>query len=226
MIGILMALSIILALLDILLLVLVVGMLHRNAVLSWRIDKLEAVAPTHVGRSGLKLGARSPEFSTTDISGATFDHADLIGGKQTVLAFIQPGCGPCAEVMPALNDVDRRGKVRVVAVSAGDRESTRTWADAHDAHFPVLCQESLSLSRRFEVFATPFAFLIDTSGTIINKGVINNAQHIRFLLEQIPSSKNSVSGTAALPALRSVANRSRDTDAGEEMENVAQARNA
>jgi methylamine dehydrogenase accessory protein MauD len=223
MISILIALSIVLSLVDLLLLVLVVGLLHRNAVLSWRIDKLEAVAPTHVGRSGLKLGARLPEFSATDTSGAAFEHADLIGGKRTVLAFTQPGCGPCADVMPALNDVARRGKVRVVAVSAGDRESTRSWADAHDAHFPVLCQENLSLSRRFEVFATPFAFLINERGTIINKGVINNAQHVRFLLEQIPSSKHAANGPAALPALGSAADRSRATEAGGGVENVAQA---
>ena len=47
-------------------------------------------------------------------------------------------------------------------------------------------QEHYSLSRRYEVFATPFAFLIDERGVIAAKGIINNRQHIGYILEGAP----------------------------------------
>jgi hypothetical protein len=36
--------------------------------------------------------------------------------------------------------------------------------------------------QKYEVFATPFAFLIDEKGVIASKGIINNRQHIRYVL--------------------------------------------
>lgn len=166
------------------------GLLRNQALLTWRLEKLEATMPRHVGRSGLRIGASLPHFSAKDTKGNVFSQSDL-AGKRTLLAFTQPGCGPCATVVPALNEVLRKREIRVLGVSAGNPEATRAWAEEHAAEFPVLCQEDLSLSRRFEIFATPFAFLIDERGVIINKGVINNAQHIRFLLQRVPRSKDA-----------------------------------
>ncbi len=34
------------------------------------------------------------------------------------------------------------------------------------------------------MYATPFAFLIDPQGVIASKGIINNAQHIGFVLSR------------------------------------------
>ncbi len=51
-----------------------------------------------------------------------------------------------------------------------------------NARFPVLQQEKFSVSRRYEMYATPFAFLIDPQGVIASKGIINNGQHIGFVL--------------------------------------------
>jgi hypothetical protein len=38
------------------------------------------------------------------------------------------------------------------------------------------------VSRRYQVFATPFAFLIDERGVIRSKGIVNNGQHIGYVL--------------------------------------------
>ena len=34
----------------------------------------------------------------------------------------------------------------------------------------------------YETYATPFAFLIDERGVIVSRGIINNGQHIDFVL--------------------------------------------
>jgi len=46
----------------------------------------------------------------------------------------------------------------------------------------VVTQERLSLSRRYEAFATPFAFLIDEKGVIRSAGIANSRQHLGFVL--------------------------------------------
>jgi len=38
------------------------------------------------------------------------------------------------------------------------------------------------VSKRYETFVTPFAFLIDEQGVIASKGIVNNGQHIDFVL--------------------------------------------
>ena len=69
-----------------------------------------------------------------------------------------------------------------MVINNGDPESTRKWSAAVGARFPVLAQDKFSISKRYEVFATPFAFLIDEKGVIASKGIINNRQHIRYVL--------------------------------------------
>ncbi len=46
----------------------------------------------------------------------------------------------------------------------------------------MLAQTQFSISKKYEVFATPFAFLIDEKGVIASKGIINNRQHIGYVL--------------------------------------------
>jgi hypothetical protein len=46
----------------------------------------------------------------------------------------------------------------------------------------VLAQDRFSISKRYHVFATPFAFLINEKGVIASKGIISNGQHIRYVM--------------------------------------------
>jgi hypothetical protein len=60
--------------------------------------------------------------------------------------------------------------------------ATRQWAAEARASFPVLVQEHFSVSKRYEMYATPFAFLLDERGVIASKGIINSGEHIGFVL--------------------------------------------
>ena len=51
-------------------------------------------------------------------------------------------------------------------------------------------QEHYNLSRRYEVFATPFAFLIDEQGIVASKGIVNHRQHIDYILDAALSAHN------------------------------------
>ena len=157
------------------------GALRALGLLRWRLEQLEATMPSRLGRSGLKVGKKAPDFVLPSVAGADIGLHDYAGGK-VLLVFMQPGCGPCHRVTPDLDRLHRQGDVQVLVVQNGDLETIRKWAREQRPRFPVVVQEQFSLSKRYEMFATPFAFLIDEHGIIVSKGVINNGQHIRFLL--------------------------------------------
>jgi len=88
-------------------------------------------------------------------------------------------------VLPELEKLQAKGEVRVIVVNNGDPESTRDWTKRLSLSFPVLVQERYELSKRYEAFATPFAFLIDEKGIIASKGIVNNQQHIGYVLSGV-----------------------------------------
>jgi peroxiredoxin len=71
---------------------------------------------------------------------------------------------------------------QVLAVSTGDVGEVHEWANKVSAKFPVVVQEKLTISLRYQVVATPFAFLLDEQMHITSKAHINDDRHIRYLL--------------------------------------------
>lgn len=162
---------------------LLLGSLRGLDLLRWRLDQLEATTPSRIGRSGLKPGKRAPDFTLPSVAGAEVALSEF-AGRQVFLVFVQTGCGPCHAVVPDLNRLHRSGDVRVLAINNADPEAGRKWAAEAGAEFPVLLQEKWKTSKRYEVFATPFAFLIDEHGVVASKGIVNSKQHIGFVLDR------------------------------------------
>jgi len=177
---------------------LLLGTLRALGLLSWRLEQLEATTPKRLGRDGLKPGKRAPEFTLPSADGKEVALHDFTGRK-LLLVFTQSGCAPCKNIVPELNrlmvarrsaaesrhgvaDYFSRGECQVVVVNNGDADATRKWSAEVGAHFPVLAQTQFSISKKYEVFATPFAFLIDEKGIIASKGIISNRQHIGYVL--------------------------------------------
>jgi methylamine dehydrogenase accessory protein MauD len=160
------------------------GTLRTLAVQGWRLDQLEATMPSRVGRSGLKPGRKAPNFTLPSVEGEEVSLVDY-QGRTVLLVFVQPGCGPCKSVVPALNRVDASGEAQVLAINKADPEQARRWAEETGATFPVLVQENLDVSKRYEMLATPFGFLIDQHGVIASAGIVNNGKHVRFLFSTV-----------------------------------------
>ena len=161
---------------------LLLGALRTQSLQGWRLEQLEATTPTRVGRSGLKPGKVAPDFTLPNATGGEVALRDF-AGRKVLLVFTQSGCGPCHRIMPELNRLQSAGEAQVLVVNNGEPEATRAWAEQVRARFPVAVQEHYSLSRQYEVFATPFAFLIDERGVIASKGIVNNRQHIGYILD-------------------------------------------
>jgi methylamine dehydrogenase accessory protein MauD len=157
---------------------LLLGALRALGLLRWRLEQLEATTPSRLGRGGLKTGKKAPDFTLSSVAGHEVSLHDF-AGRKLFLVFTQSGCKPCHRIMPELNKLQRGGDVQVLVVNNGEMEATRQWAGAC---FPVLAQQQFSVSKRYEMYATPFAFLIDERGIIASKGIINNGKHIGFVL--------------------------------------------
>ena len=160
---------------------LLLGALRALGLLRWRLEQLEATTPSRLGRGGLKPGKRAPDFTLPCVAGGEVSLHDF-AGRRVFLVFTQSGCKPCHKVAPELNRLHDAGAVQVLVVNNGEAEATRQWAAEVKARFPVLRQQQFSVSKRYEMYATPFAFLIDERGIIASKGIVNNGQHIDFVL--------------------------------------------
>src|SRR5205823_2648487 len=145
---------------------LLLGTLRSLGLLGWRLEQLEATTPKRLGRDGLKPGKRAPDFTLPSASGREVSLNEF-AGRRVLLVFTQSGCSPCKKIVPELN---RLGPAeQVLVVNNGDLEATRQWRAEVGARFPVLAQTQFSISKKYEVFATPFAFLIDAKGVIVSK---------------------------------------------------------
>jgi methylamine dehydrogenase accessory protein MauD len=160
---------------------LLLGTLRSLGLLSWRLEQLEATTPKRLGRDGLKSGKKAPDFALPSADGKEVTLHDFAGHK-LLLVFSQSGCSPCTKIVPELNRLVKTGASKVVVINNGHPEATWKWGTEVEARFPVLVQERSSISKKYEVFATPFAFLIVERGIIASKGIINNRQHIRYVL--------------------------------------------
>jgi methylamine dehydrogenase accessory protein MauD len=165
---------------------LLLGALRALGLLRWRLEQLEATTPSRLGRGGLKVGRKAPDFSLPGVAGQEVSLHGL-AGRKVLLVFMQPGCGPCHAVTPELNRLQDAGEVQVVVVQNGDLKTVRKWADEHRPRFPVAVQDRLSLSKRYEVFATPFAFLIDERGIIASRGIAGTKQYLGYILTRASS---------------------------------------
>jgi peroxiredoxin len=137
--------------------------------------------PSRIGREGLKVGRQAPDFTLPFVEGSERSLSDF-AGRKLLLVLTQSGCGPCMEIVPELNRLHDRGEYQVLVVNNGEPEATRQWVAETKARFPVLAQEKFSLSKRYEVFVTPFAFLIDEQGVIASKGIAGSREYLGYVL--------------------------------------------
>jgi methylamine dehydrogenase accessory protein MauD len=161
---------------------LLLGALRAQAWFRWRLDQMQALAPVRAGRSGLRPGNKAPDFTLPDVAGRDVSLGDF-AGRPVLLVFTQSGCGPCHAILPELNRLQAGGETQVLVVNNGDLNEARKSAAEVRASFPVLVQDRFAISKKYEVFATPFAFLIDEAGVVRSNGIAGSRQYLEFVLD-------------------------------------------
>jgi peroxiredoxin len=147
--------------------------------LGWRLADLEATIPR---RNGLAPGRIAPDINLPSVGGTQVALHDFTGCKVLlILTTTRVLCQSCRALVPDLNQLQHDGGIQVLLVADGDPESVHKWASEVQACFPVLVHEDRSVSNLYNVFARPYAFLINERGKITAKGRISKKEHLSHL---------------------------------------------
>ena len=158
-----------------------------------RLETERPISESRIERDGLKAGTPAPAFELPDLAGGKVSLAEH-RGRRVLLVFSDPDCGPCEKLLPELARLDsERGsdELEIVMISRGGLEENRRKAKAFGIDFPVLLQSGWKLSKKYGIFATPIAFLINEEG-VIERDVARGPSEILSLAEPALSAEGRV----------------------------------
>jgi len=152
-----------------------IGLLH---------ERVAPVGALAVAR-GPAVGEPAPELAVENLDGQPIQ----LGGpdardRKTLLFFLSPTCPVCATLLPTLRRmVDSQAKkTRLLFASDGPRADHEAFCQEKGiSNSDYVLSRDLGLS--FEVSKLPYAVLIDESGTIRAKGLVNTREHVESLFE-------------------------------------------
>ncbi len=151
-----------------------------------KVDSLPATQPAAPPMlSGLPVGSVAPAFSLPGLYGETLTLDALRArGKDVLLLFGSPGCGPCTSLLPDIATWQREhgDRVTVALVSTGTAETNRSKLASHDIG-QVLLQEKYETAEAYKFRGTPSAVFVSPAGTIAT-GLVAGADAIRAMVNE------------------------------------------
>jgi peroxiredoxin len=125
-----------------------------------------SLSESRLNRSGLPAGSPAPAFRLPRLDGGELSLEEY-RGRRVLLVFSDPHCGPCDALLPELERRHRQSRgLAVLLIGRGKVEENRQKVREHRLTFPVALQKQWEVSRRYAMFATPMAYLIDEQGRI------------------------------------------------------------
>jgi peroxiredoxin/uncharacterized membrane protein YphA (DoxX/SURF4 family) len=161
------------------------ALFRRHGALLLRVDALESGVPvSQPVPAGLAVGTAAPDFALQGLDGETMTLAALRShGRNVLLLFTDPQCGPCNALLPELGAWQREHEqtLTVGVISRRDAEANRPKAKEHGL-VNVLLQEEDEIAQSFGVNGTPGAVLVGADGSIASTAAMG-AEAIRALVQ-------------------------------------------
>ena len=146
-----------------------------------------SLAHSKLKRDGLKAGTPAPDFRLPRLDGRGELALSELRGRQVLLVFSSPNCGPCNTLVPELEKFHHEHpEPQVVMISKGEPKENRTKVKEHGLTFPIVLQQQWEISRRYAMFATPIAYLIDEQGFIVQGVAVGVQAILRLCVEGSP----------------------------------------
>jgi peroxiredoxin len=155
-----------------------------------------SVVRSKIKRDGLKAGTPAPDFRLPRLDGRGELSLSELRGRRVLLVFSSPDCGPCNELAPKLERSYRsdaggggRGgegakKLEIIMISKGEPKENRAKVKEHGLTFRIVLQQQWEISRRYAMFATPIAYLIDEHGIIVHDVAVGADAILELLVTQ------------------------------------------
>ena len=135
---------------------------------------LASIALPASARSGLE-GKAAPDFALRSLDGKNRRLSEL-RGEVVMINFWATWCGPCREEMPLLDRIYQQYApvgFQILGVNVDDAGSRAAeMAQTLGVSFPVLFDETKSVSKLYDIGAMPMTVLIARDGTVryLHKG--------------------------------------------------------
>ncbi len=161
----------------ILLLFAVYALARQIGVLHERVAPVGALTP----EKGPKIGEQLTPVTTKNLANETID-IGAPGEAATFIFFMSPGCPICRSLLPVVKDMAKIENVRLLFASDGDDVSAHeAYAREHDIA-PEQYVVSQPLGMMLGVNRLPFAALVNESGVLRSRGLVNNREHLESLI--------------------------------------------
>ncbi|MEI7024195.1 thiol-disulfide oxidoreductase ResA [Paenibacillus sp. y28] len=148
-----------------------------------------AVLGSSASGERVRLGAKAPDFTVTNLEGQAVRLSDY-RGQGVVLNFWGSWCEPCVKEMPLLNEVygSGHGGVEIVGVNVGETKGTvKQFADQYSLAFPVFTDPAGEAAGAYQVRSLPTTFVIDKSGKIVEiiNGELSDIGKVQDIVDRI-----------------------------------------
>jgi len=134
---------------------------------------------------GLTVGELVPVIDVTDLNGQALKlGAASRDGLSTLILFVSPTCPVCESLLPVLQSSRKQEKswLAIVLASDGDPATHREFVRTHGLlDFPYVVSAPLGMT--YQVSRLPFAALLDATGTLRARGLVNSREHLESLFE-------------------------------------------
>lgn len=162
--------------LQLLMAVVLVGLLRRQAVTEGRLGEVGMY--TVAADDSLPVGDYAPPIAGRDVrKDRTIDVAfGTPATDMTLLAFLSLQCGPCVDLVAHLNRMkEDRGDVQVIAIVNGSVEAVRKFAFDRNLNVPTVADPDAAITKAYHIQRSPTAYVIDSYGRIATSGVVPNS---------------------------------------------------
>lgn len=160
----------------------------------------ERVSPVGamISDAGPALGDKVAALALPNLNGPGLTLGDSAGRSQLIF-FLSTSCPICKALLPALKSIrtDEGAWLEVILASDGREALHRRLIEAEALEaFPYVLSSELGMS--FKVAKLPFAVLLDQTGRVRAKGLINSREQLESLFTAsetgIPSYQAAVAG--------------------------------
>jgi len=158
----------------------ILALLRQVGVLHERIAPMGALTLDR----GPKEGEAAPQFEVKDIRRGTPLHLGGPRSRSTLLFFLSPTCPVCKKLLPIVKSIQQAegSWLDVILASDGEpAEHERFIRVQHLEDFPYILSADVGMTYR--IGKLPYGVMIDDSGVIRAKGLLNTREHLESLIE-------------------------------------------
>jgi methylamine dehydrogenase accessory protein MauD len=156
----------------------VLALARQVGVLHVRVAPAGALTTAH----GPAVGDKSPVLDVRTLEGDTFTiGGKLAAGTMRLLMFVSPQCPLCKGLIPVAKSFAKDERVDLVFVGDDAPAEQHAMIERMGMEaYPFV--NGPETGQRFEVEKLPYAVLLDDSGTVLSKGLVNSREHFESLI--------------------------------------------